>query len=353
MIDKDTIVIRNVYYMLAYAYQMLHEADYRKLASEDFAGAEDLFAAILSITVPQLLKQGLKRQYVDHADNITVVRGRISLADTIKNRLRGKNHLIYCEFDELSANNIYNSIIKSTIALLLRQKNISQVSRDNLKVLHGKMCYIREIDLRSVPWSTLERRTRSRLYDMLMNICYFVYRRLLISTKDDTREILDFADDKMEKVFEKFVYEYYRIEHGLSPSAMRIGWADDRGIESSYLPAMRTDVTLTHGDRTLIVDTKYYGKVTTEYYDREKVRSGHLYQIFAYVKNYDYRHTGKTNGVLLYAKTLEDTIPDLDFVTEGNHIAVRVLNLDQDFAGIRSELDSIADEFLYMGAQHE
>lgn len=113
---------------------------------------------------------------------------------------------------------------------------------------------------------------------------------------------------------------------------------------------MKTDITLTHGDRTLIIDTKYYGKITTTNFDREKVRVGHLYQIFAYVKNLDFANTGKVSGLLLYAKTSDEDISTLDFYSGGNRFAVRTLNLDQDFSGISAALDQIAEEYLLQEA---
>ena len=45
--DKN-IFIKNIYYMLSYAFQILKQSNYEKIASEEFENAQDLFAAILS-----------------------------------------------------------------------------------------------------------------------------------------------------------------------------------------------------------------------------------------------------------------------------------------------------------------
>lgn len=45
------IPIKNVFYMLAYAFRALDRKAYRPLESEDFANAEDLLAAILILGV--------------------------------------------------------------------------------------------------------------------------------------------------------------------------------------------------------------------------------------------------------------------------------------------------------------
>ena len=105
---------------------------------------------------------------------------------------------------------------------------------------------------------------------------------------------------------------------------------------------MKTDITLHKGDRTLIIDTKYYGKMMQEQFDKQTIHSGNLYQIFTYVKNLDKDNTGNVSGILLYARTQEEIAPDLDATFGKNRIMVRTLDLNCDFATIRSQLDGIA-----------
>ena len=59
------IPIKNVFYMLAYAFRALDRKAYRPLESEDFANAEDLLAAILILGVEEPIQarreQGIHR----------------------------------------------------------------------------------------------------------------------------------------------------------------------------------------------------------------------------------------------------------------------------------------------------
>ena len=55
------IPIKNLYYLLAYAFSALKDYNYSNLEKEDFDSAEDLFAEILILAVSKQLKQGLKR----------------------------------------------------------------------------------------------------------------------------------------------------------------------------------------------------------------------------------------------------------------------------------------------------
>ena len=48
MIKDKSIFIKNIYYMLSYAFQALRRGNYEEVASERFENAQDLFAAMLS-----------------------------------------------------------------------------------------------------------------------------------------------------------------------------------------------------------------------------------------------------------------------------------------------------------------
>ena len=59
-IDKN-IFIKNVYYMLAYAFQELRRDNYKEIAGEDFDNIYQLFAEILAKGIAHQLKQGLHK----------------------------------------------------------------------------------------------------------------------------------------------------------------------------------------------------------------------------------------------------------------------------------------------------
>ena len=76
--------------------------------------------------------------------------------------------------------------------------------------------------------------------------------------------------------------------------------------------------------------------------DKQMLRNANLYQIFAYVKNADKTNSGNVSGLLLYAKTREETEPFLSAVMGGNKIDVRSLDLNRPFSAIAAVLDAIA-----------
>ena len=77
------------------------------------------------------------------------------------------------------------------------------------------------------------------------------------------------------------------------------------------------------------------------------MHSNNLYQIFTYVKNKEFElrkleHT--VSGMLLYAQTDENVIPNNTYQMSGNQISVRALNLNQDFSKISEDLNSIVKD---------
>lgn len=136
---------------------------------------------------------------------------------------------------------------------------------------------------------------------------------------------------------------YYQREHPqFSANAAYINWdIDDDMVD--LLPAMKSDITLTYGNKILIIDTKYYSHTlqTNPQFDKATIISGNLYQIFTYVKNKDRRNTGNVSGVLLYAKTDEAITPDNDYSMSGNHISVKTLDLSSNWNEVKSQLDNI------------
>ena len=181
---------------------------------------------------------------------------------------------------------------------------------------------------------------------MLMNVCYFILDGMLLTTEAGAYRMATFSDEHMAKLFEKFVLEYYKRHHSeLNANAEYVEWNIDR--ENSpmveFLPKMKTDIMLKKGSKTLIIDTKYYGHMMQEQFNKLSINSSNLYQIFTYVKNQDSEGTGNVSGMLLYAKTDEAVAPDLDAVFGKNRIRVKTLDLNCEFSKIAEQLDGFVE----------
>ena len=298
------IRIQNIYYMLAYAFQVLNEQGYKNIATEEFDNTAELCAAILARGISTQVKRGLGKEYIPQTEALSSLRGKLDISESIKTQTFLKKQMI-CSYDDFSVNSVMNWNM--------------QYNRNN------------------------------QTYRMLISICYLVFKGLLQTQSDGTTKLMDFLDEqRMHRLYEKFILEYYRKEHPeLTANASQIPWQldDDFG---DMLPVMQTDIMLTKDEKTLIIDAKYYAHTTQRQYDKNTLHSGNLYQIFTYVKNKEAElaeQPHKVAGMLLYARTDEEIYPEKEYRMSGNQIGVRTLNLDGDFDMIKNQLNEIAEKF--------
>jgi len=344
MTEDKGILIRNVYYMLAYAFRFLNQSEYRRIDAESFEHVHDLLAALLSKGISRRLKQGLYREYVPKEESLHVLRGRLNIPRTVRERLHDPLAL-HCEYDELSEDNPFNQILKTAALMLIRHPAVNPERKSVLKRQILLFSSVHTVVPAEIAWERLACHRANLHYRPLMNLCYFILHSLLPSDQVGTYGMADLpSDEHMHALFERFVLEYFRIHHPyLRPSAAHIRWNQDEESEFSFLlPDMRTDITLQCGENTLIVDTKYYGRIYQEHFGSSTLRSAHLYQMYAYVKNTDRAHSGNVSGLLLYAKASGEPSPDSSFLFDGNRISVRTLHLNRPFEFIARALDDIA-----------
>lgn len=346
MDKKGNIIIRNIYHMLTYAFQVLHQSNYDEIDVEQFDNVQDLFAAILSKGIAQQLKQGLHREYVNKTEDLSVMHGSVEFNGTIKNFAGSKKRLT-CEFDELSENNLFNQILKTTVLLLLKGDSVKAESRTALKKEMLFFSSVGEIDPALIHWDMLRFNRNNQSYRMLLSICQFVLQGLLLTTKKGNYKLAHFLDEqRMCRLYEKFILEFYRKEmrHQLSANASQIEWQLDDG-KRTMLPAMQSDIMLTKGDKTLIIDAKYYSKATQEQFGKHTLHSQNVYQIFTYVMNQDVGNTGNVAGMLLYAKTEGEITPDVDVVIMNHRIGAKTVDLNCEFKQISAQLRNLAKEY--------
>lgn len=341
------IPVQNIYYMLSYAFRALQAQSYRQVAAESFDHAADLLAAILCKGVSIQLKRGLCKEYVSQTEPLSTVRGRMDVTASLKRQTLLRRQII-CTYDAFSEDCRMNEILKSTMLLFLHASIVSKERKRELRRLLAYFDEVSEMDLRHVDWQFRYRRN-NRQYQMLIAICELAAKGLLQTQADGAMKVMEFLDEQsMCQLYEKFLLAYYQTEFPqMHASAAWILWQLDDEARA-FLPMMQSDVLLTYGRKTLILDAKYYQNALSFHYGKHVQHSANLYQIFTYVKNKEAELSGQPHevaGLLLYAKTEEDILPDADYHMSGNRISVRSLDLNQSFSVIRQQLNGIAKEY--------
>ena len=334
------IPIQNIYYMLSYAFQVLNEQGYKSVATEHFEKVADLCVAILIKDMSKQLKRGLMKDYIPKREPLTALRGKMEISETLKTNTIIKRQVV-CSYDEFSENAYMNRIIKTTM-LRLMVADVDKSRKKEMKKLLVFLSNVEPLPIYSINWN-LRYDRNNQTYRMLVSICYLILKGLLQTQSDGTTKLMDFLDEqRMHRLYEKFILEYFRKEHPeLTVGAPQIPWQLDDDF-SDMLPVMKSDIMLEKNDNILIIDAKYYAYTTQQRFNKATVHSANLYQIFTYVKNKQEELKDRqvtVSGMLLYAKTDEQIVPDNTYQMSGNQISVKTLDLNCGFDEIREQLD--------------
>lgn len=345
--QNPKIPIQNIYYMLAYAYQTLHFKEYETIDPTAFDQVDDLYAAILALGLPTLIRGGLQQSYQAKSEISSVLRGKLNLPLTFAHN-RGQGPQLGITYDEFTADNLLNQILKATIVSLHQRPTVQGQYR---RKLYGFLPYFSEVsDIRLRPelWQKIHYDKQNRRYHFLLMICRYLYLGQLLDVHGQTitsRQITD--EQRLSHLYEKFVYNFYVQETPYLVTHPQIPWQVDDGFTQA-LPVMQTDVVLQHQQQTLIIDTKFYSENMVRRFENSeaKQKTANLYQMFTYLNNWPSVAKQRVAGLLLYAKTTASTQPQQLYHIKGQKVGVQTLDLNQDFAGIKRDLKRYAALFL-------
>jgi len=343
------IPIKNIYYLLCYAWDCLAEKELVAVNSDDYHTLLDLFAKVLLNGCINLIKQGLDRNYLTESDTLTGIRGKIDIGVSIKKNLFITGRL-YCHYDEFHQNILHNKIIKSILMQLLKTENLNQKLHNEIRSLSPKFDQIDIIQLTSKEFdiAQLQLHRNNWRYRFLLNVCRLIWENSLINEETGKYSFYSVAesDQKMGHLFETFIHNFYYIEQKqFVVKRDYINWNVIPIGDSStdILPRMETDVSLQSQDKKIIIETKFYNDIFLKNKGVEKLRSNHMYQLFAYLSNIASRGglNKQCEGILLYAETDKKIASSFQL---GNHkLTIQSINLNQDWRAVHQDLLKIIE----------
>ena len=328
------IPIKNIYYLLCYAWNKLEEGELVDVSAEDESDLLNLLSRVLVNGTKMLLKRGINKQYLTENEVYQGIKGKVNITDSLRKNLFSKGFSI-CEFDEISADILPNQILKTTLQNLIKTTKLSPVLKQEIRTIIYRLHEVSEIILTDGVFHQVQINRNNSFYAFLLNISELIYKNLLINQETGNFQFKDFLRDErqMAILFEEFIRNFYKIE---APEA-KVFREDLRwkmaGEAHHFLPKMQTDISIKINDRKLIIDAKYYKETLQKYYDSEKIHSQHLYQLFAYLKN---QEDTKAEGILIYP-TVQKSL-SLTYIHEKHTIRIETLNLNQDWQIVKADL---------------
>lgn len=336
------IPIGNLYYLLCYAWNRLDERDFVNVEALPRQDLPNLLARILIDGVKRLLRQGIDRAYIAHTQDTQSPKGKIDLADSLKRGLLLRN-AVACVVDELSHEVLHNRIIRTTLHRLAATTEVDPSLSHELRKLEKQLDDVSLITLRAEHFARVQLHGNIAFYRFLLHVCELCFFALLAEERHGQYRIKDFVRDevRMRKVFQDFVYNFYRIEQShFGVSSERVEWdtsdADREALR--LLPDMVTDVCLDSPSRKIVIECKFTPNVLKEHWGKLSARSEHLYQLFSYLKHLERR--GGTHqhceGLLLYPTATHSV--DFVFNTQGHTVRVVTLDLREAWTDIKVRL---------------
>ncbi len=336
------IRVKNIYYLLLYAWDMFDEGRMAAVDAEPDSDLLNLLTGVLTRGVDQLLRRGLDRGYLPLTEEIAGIRGKLDLSVTVKMNLLPRARTV-CQFDELSHDVLQNRILKATLRQLLSAKPLDRALRERVRAAYLRLPGISEIRLSDRAFHAVQLHRNIRFYRFLIDVCRLLCDHLIPDEAHGTYRFRDFTRDevRMRRLFERFLYNFYKYEQTVfKVQRSRFTWAGAATTTPGLLPTMQTDITLACPERRLIIDAKYTPRVLQQpLHGSPTLRSSHLYQLFAYVRNLPVATDTIVDGLLLYPLA-QDTV-DTTFMLSGHGVRVYTIDLNQHWKLIRRDLLSL------------
>ena len=310
----------------------------------------DLIGEILSGWVEIRLRRNLSSGYIRRKEILSRLRGRIDLLHTERHQLlkRGK---IACRFDELTVNTVRNRYVRAALKKIGQKSKRPELAHRCrlLAATLGRLGVIGEKP--SASEMAADRFGRHDKDDRPMVVAAKLAFDLALPTEDAGQKDLPLANrdpNQIPKLFEQAVGGFYKVVLPRKGWRVRTGktfeWQTQKpsdGIEK-ILPRMQTDIVLEkqNNDERIVIDTKFTAIVTKGHYRDKSLRSGYLYQIYAYLRSQagkkDDSRADTAKGLLLHPSVDEEFDESVEI--QGHRIRFATVNLAADATEIRKQL---------------
>lgn len=244
----------------------------------------EIFINMYLQEVRQLVKHGIKSSYVEQEDNLKFFKGKLLVGPHLRANSAHKERF-YVAYDEFHPNRPENRLVKATLNKLQKLTT----SAENAKEIRQLLTAFEMVEpstnyQKDFSQVSIDRNTKD--YEMLMpwSRVFLMNKSFTTFSGDSTSRALLFP---MESVYESYVAQNMRKV--FTP----FGWdvsSQDKGHYLFEEPrrqfALRPDIVIKKGKRTVILDTKWKSLVNNDRINYG-ISQGDMYQMYAYSKKYE------------------------------------------------------------------
>lgn len=344
------IPVRNLWLLMLYTSDLFRTRDIGMVGLEDSPDdLPDLVAEILAHAVEVRQRRRLSLGYRSREAALSRVRGRIDVLTTERHQLLDRG-MVACRFDELTIDTPRNRFVRAALEAISRIVQRQDIAH-RCRSLAGGM---KTLGVSGEPPTRVQMSTdrfgRHDADDRLMVAAAKLAFELTLPAEASGTNLLTLPDREatwVRRLFERAIGGFYDVV--LCPQGWQVkcggtlGWQISQktsGIDN-ILPSMRTDVVLDHPGtgRRIVIDTKFTSIVTSGWYREETLRSGYVYQIYAYLRSQvgcGDALANNASGLLLHpaiGKAIDETV-----VIQGHPIRFATVDLAASAGEIRAQL---------------
>lgn len=350
------IPVRNLWLLMLYASDLVRTAEVRSvLTDRAIDDLPDVVAVLLANEVEQRVKRNLTLGYRHRERAVTRVRGRIDILTTQARMLLERGE-VFCRFEKLTIDTPRNRLVRAALDRMARVAN-SMDLRSRCRALEIALgrSGVRGNRPAAVELA-LDRIGRNDSVDQKMVALAKLSFDLALPTEDIGTTPLN-APDRDEvwvrRLFEKAVLGFVRAEfeplRWQTRGAIQANWQVDHPSEglAAILPRMEMDILVDNPEQTrrFIIDTKFASILTPGRFRHETLKSGYLYQLYAYLRSQEGKEPvwNEASGMLLHPAIGERIFERARI--QNHWLIFATVDLSQSPSKIRGELRTLLYSF--------
>ena len=295
-IFKDDTKWKNIHVFLNYS--MSDNFDFLESARHYYdQSSESTFSNILYMTLifeyENLMKKGLLKSYVIHAENTSSMRGKLLMQHQMLNDAMKKPQF-FCEFDELEYDSIENRVILEALTVIERTSDNPRIRMKSMDLAQRLSGVVKKTP---VPRLTRKRMMQSYnrqnlRYQRIHQVCDQIIDKSGIDDiyRGDNSYVIPVFYD-MNVLFESFIQKlfewfYQDLDLKVETQFSKKAWTGQGDLGNR---SMRPDITIWDGKIcTHIIDVKYKTK---------NISTGDLYQLGFYMHEFSEQYNPREKQI--------------------------------------------------------
>jgi|GEM_PF-1106662 5-methylcytosine-specific restriction enzyme subunit McrC len=275
--SKVTEALRNLHFMLKYTMDLrTGETPVSLFKKGDIL---EIYINMFLAELEKVLQSSIFKEYITVEENLSTVRGKLLLAKHIKSNAARNLPLAYCQFDELTWDNLINQTIKYTLKLL---RVISQSYENHRKIDNILFIFddISDVVIQPYHQNKIHFNRLNIQFKPVIDKCFMFIGNFSVDLTSGRFEYGGIVFD-MNKLFEEFIgriIKKHKKDLGLVDYQIELQYnIGNLDKHEDIIP--KADIAILKNSKIhMIIDTKY----KIDHKEKIKPSNQDIYQMIAY-----------------------------------------------------------------------